>query len=207
VLINVSARYNTNLYPPEQQTAILENPADVQNRIFGSRVVIGLEQSMMATTWGVKLCIWAFLLRVVYDLFSSTPPPSRNSIRDWAAFLVQRAQHTEIYRRMLPRFEFALWCLFGYIVISFFIIEVVYYGIVCRPFSQYWALPVTNSECATYHTYSIVQMVFNISSDLGLIIIPSVMVWIAHIPLKRKIVLLGIFGIAILTIIAAIMNK
>jgi hypothetical protein len=65
VLINVSARYNTNLYPPEQEASILANPADVKNRIFGSRVVIGLEQSMMATTWGVKICIWTFLLRLV----------------------------------------------------------------------------------------------------------------------------------------------
>ena len=108
---------------------------------------------------------------------------------------------------MLPRFEFALWVLFGYIVGSFFVIEVVYFGIVCRPFSQYWALPVTNPQCATYHDYSIVQMVFNISSDLGLIVIPSIMVYIAHIPWKRKMVLIGIFSIAVLTIIAAIMNK
>ena len=65
VLINISARYNTKLYPPEQEASILANPADVKNRIFGSRIVIGLEQSMMATTWGVKICIWTFLLRVV----------------------------------------------------------------------------------------------------------------------------------------------
>jgi hypothetical protein len=65
VLINVSARYNTNLYPPEQEASILTNPADVKSRIFGSKIVIGLEQSMMATTWGVKICIWTFLLRLV----------------------------------------------------------------------------------------------------------------------------------------------
>jgi cell division protein FtsW (lipid II flippase) len=50
-------------------------------------------------------------------------------------------------------------------------------------------------------------MVFNISSDLGLIVIPSIMVYISHIPWKRKMVLIGIFSIAVLTIIAAIMNK
>jgi hypothetical protein len=77
VLINISARYNTNLYPPEQEASILANPADVKNRIFGSRVVIGLEQSMMVTTWGVKICIWTFLLRVVYAEFSPTHPPRK----------------------------------------------------------------------------------------------------------------------------------
>jgi hypothetical protein len=65
VLINVSARYNTNLYPPEQAVAIFANPADVENRIIGSKIVIALEQSMIASTWGVKLCIWTFLMRLL----------------------------------------------------------------------------------------------------------------------------------------------
>ena len=109
----------------------------------------------------------------------------------------------------LPRFRLALWWLFGYIVLGFVVIEVVYFGIVCRPFRQYWAMPVSakNSQCATYHNYSIVQMVFNISSDFGLIIIPSVMVGTTRLPLGRKFVLIGIFSMAALTIMAAIMNK
>jgi hypothetical protein len=65
VLINVAANYNTNLYPPEQEASILANPADVQNRIIGSKIVIALEQSMIASTWGVKLCIWVFLMRLL----------------------------------------------------------------------------------------------------------------------------------------------
>jgi hypothetical protein len=65
VLINVAANFNTNLYPPEQEAAILANPSDVQNRILGSKIVIALEQSMIASTWGVKLCIWVFLMRLL----------------------------------------------------------------------------------------------------------------------------------------------
>jgi hypothetical protein len=63
-LINVSAQYATNLYPPEQQAEIFADPKNVSDRIFGSKIVIGLEQCMMATTWGVKICIWFFLLRL-----------------------------------------------------------------------------------------------------------------------------------------------
>ena len=65
VLINVSANYGTNLYPPEQEASIFANPADVANRILGSKIVIPLEQCMIASTWGVKLCIWTFLMRVL----------------------------------------------------------------------------------------------------------------------------------------------
>jgi len=63
-LINVSAQYDTNLYPPEQASAIFSNPQDIQNRILGSKIVIALEQCMMASTWGVKICIWFFLFRL-----------------------------------------------------------------------------------------------------------------------------------------------
>jgi hypothetical protein len=50
-------------------------------------------------------------------------------------------------------------------------------------------------------------MVFNISSDFCLILIPLPMVSTAHLPTKRKLLLLGIFGMAGFTILAAILNK
>lgn len=65
--INLSASYNSNLYPPQDEVAILANPSDVQNRILGSKLVIPLEQSMLLSTWGVKTCIWLFLRRLWYE--------------------------------------------------------------------------------------------------------------------------------------------
>jgi hypothetical protein len=50
-------------------------------------------------------------------------------------------------------------------------------------------------------------MTFNISSDVALIIIPVRMFMIAHLPLKRKAVLIAVFSMAGFTIIAAILNK
>lgn len=64
ILINVSAHYATNLYPVEETSRIFADPKEVADRIFGSKIVVGLEQSMMAVTWLVKLCIWFFLKRV-----------------------------------------------------------------------------------------------------------------------------------------------
>jgi hypothetical protein len=62
-LINVSAAYATNLFPTEQLESILANPQDVHDRIMGSKLVIPLEQSMLTSTWLVKICIWRFLRR------------------------------------------------------------------------------------------------------------------------------------------------
>ncbi|KAH7327470.1 hypothetical protein BKA65DRAFT_435157 [Rhexocercosporidium sp. MPI-PUGE-AT-0058] len=174
VLVNVSAHYQTNLYPMEDEARILSDPAEIQDRILGSKIVVALEQCMLLVTWGVKICVWTFLLRL---------------------------------HRNLPRFETALWLQFAYFWTGLFVIEIMYFSVLCNPFSQYWAVPVTNPECATYHKYSVVQMVFNISSDVGLILTPLPMVWVAQLPLKRKLILTFIFGLASFTVMAALMNK
>ncbi|PQE18048.1 hypothetical protein CJF31_00007874 [Rutstroemia sp. NJR-2017a BVV2] len=157
VLINVSARYMTNLFPPEQLEAIMADPEDVASRRLGSIIVIPLEQCMLASTWCVKVCIWLFLWRLC---------------------------------RQLPRYQKALRFLMFYIIVGYVTIMLVYYVGVCRPFNQYWAVPVENEQCATYSHYSIVQMVFNISSDIGLIIIPLCMFSMARLPLRRKAILM-----------------
>ena len=38
ILIMISAHYATNLYPPEQESAILANPKDIADRVYGSKV-------------------------------------------------------------------------------------------------------------------------------------------------------------------------
>ncbi|ATZ46002.1 hypothetical protein BCIN_01g06820 [Botrytis cinerea B05.10] len=174
ILINVSARYETNLFPPDQLASIMADPDDVASRIYGSIIVIPLEQCMLASTWCVKICIWLFLWRLC---------------------------------RNLPNLQMALKILMGYIAVGYVVIMFVYYVGVCRPFKQYWAVPVQDEQCATYQHYSIVQMVFNISSDFGLILIPLWMFYIARLPPMRKAILMGVFSLAVFTILAAILNK
>jgi len=111
------------------------------------------------------------------------------------------------HSRQLPQFQRAMWYLLGYIAIGFIVIEITYYGVFCRPFSQYWAMPVKNFQCATYQHYSILQMCFNITSDIALVAIPIPMVWSARLPLRRKLVLCFVFGMAGFTVLAAILNK
>ena len=87
------------------------------------------------------------------------------------------------------------------------VIQICYYGLFCRPFKQYWAVPVQDEQCATYAHYSYVQMIFNITSDIFLIAIPLRMFTIARLPMKRKAILMAVFSMALFTIIAAVLNK
>ncbi|KKK22244.1 hypothetical protein AOCH_001980 [Aspergillus ochraceoroseus] len=146
ILIQVSAQYATNLFTPEELPEIIANPEDVANRIYGSKIVIALEQCMLFSTWGVKTC----LITVYWKLTQSTR---------WHLFV------------------------------------------------KYWAVPPENPQCATYQHYSITQAVFNLSSDACMLVIPVPLLKGTQMPLRKKILLMTVFGLGIFVIIAAILNK
>ncbi|KAE8418996.1 hypothetical protein BDV36DRAFT_282573 [Aspergillus pseudocaelatus] len=173
VLINISSHYNTNLFPSEQLPLILADPKDVANRVYGSKIVIGLEQCMLLSTWGVKTCLVAMYWKLTKML-------------SWHLFVKILA---------------------GYVVLGFVVIEITYFAVYCRPFSEYWAVPPQNPQCATYQHYSITQAVFNLSSDACMLLIPIPLLKGTQMPLRKKILLVSVLGLGVFVIIAAILNK
>ncbi|CAG8330779.1 unnamed protein product [Penicillium nalgiovense] len=173
VLIQISARYATNLMDPKDYDAVLADPKQVSDRIYGSKIVIGLEQCMLISTWGVKACMLMLYWRITQNLKSN------------------------FYIKVLSI----------YVATGFVVIMVTYYAVYCRPFSQYWAMPVENMQCATYQHYSITQAVFNISSDAVMFAIPIPLLIRAQLKRRRKVVLIGVMSLGLFTIIAAILNK
>ncbi|KAJ6104565.1 hypothetical protein N7523_010885 [Penicillium sp. IBT 18751x] len=173
VLIQISSRYATNLMDPKDYDEVLADPKQVRDRIFGSKIVIGLEQCMLFSTWGVKTCMLILYWRITQNLRSN------------------------LYIKILS----------VYVALGFVVIMVCYYAVYCRPFSQYWAMPVKNMQCATYQRYSITQAVFNISSDAVMFAIPIPLLIKAQVKKARKVVLIGVMSLGLFTIIAAILNK
>ncbi|KAL4934015.1 uncharacterized protein BDV17DRAFT_278997 [Aspergillus undulatus] len=173
ILIRVSAEYATNLFPVSEQDAILANPDDVNARIYGSKIVIGLEQCMLISTWGVKTCLVTMYWKLTHRL----------------------------------RWHIFVQILAGYVALGFAVIEITYFAVYCRPFSQYWAVPVENAQCATYQHYSITQAVFNISSDAFMLAIPIPLLKGTQMPIRKKILLISVLGLGVFVMIAAILNK
>jgi hypothetical protein len=95
----------------------------------------------------------------------------------------------------------------GYVVFGLVAIEVPYFFILCRPFSQYWAMPVDNPQCADYFYYCIIQMVFNVSTDLLMLVIPAPFIINARVPPLKKALLVSIFSLGIFVVLAAVLNK
>ncbi|PYH47304.1 uncharacterized protein BP01DRAFT_335708 [Aspergillus saccharolyticus JOP 1030-1] len=174
VLIQVSARYATNLVDPAQYEEILSNPQEVNDRIFGSKIVIGLEQCMLFSTWGVKICMLTMFWRLTHNV-----------------------RLLRMYVNLIAVF----------IAVGFVVIMVTYYAVYCRPFSQYWAMPVQDLQCATYQNYSITQAVFNISSDAAMLVLPVPLLQKTQMNRRKKIMLAGVMSLGVFTIAAAILNK
>lgn len=53
--INISGRTATNLLLPGELETL--TPDDIELRIYGSKIVILLEQAMLIVTWGIKGCM------------------------------------------------------------------------------------------------------------------------------------------------------
>ncbi|KAL2216766.1 hypothetical protein M432DRAFT_80224 [Thermoascus aurantiacus ATCC 26904] len=173
VLIQISAHYATNLMDPADYDKVLSNPQEVKDRIYGSKIVIGLEQCMLFSTWGIKSCMLIMYYRMTKGL------------------------RMNLYVKALA----------VYVAIGLIVILVTYYAVYCRPFSQYWAMPVKDMQCATYQHYSITQAVFNISSDAAMLAIPIPLLIKAQINLRKKILLMCVMSLGIFVIVAAILNK
>lgn len=100
--------------------------------------------------------------------------------------------------------------------------EVLYFAVWCRPFTQYWAVPPNSSEitfhikifvlipseqCSAATNHLITNAIFNISSDLIILSIPMPLLFKVRLPMKNKIILFIIFVIGAFTIVAAALNK
>jgi hypothetical protein len=68
--INISGRTDTNLMGPGVYETL--TPEDIKNRIYGSKVVIFLEQSMLTCTWLTKSC-----MLLLYNRLSQRLPHQR----------------------------------------------------------------------------------------------------------------------------------
>ncbi|KAI5458992.1 hypothetical protein BGZ63DRAFT_269713 [Mariannaea sp. PMI_226] len=95
----------------------------------------------------------------------------------------------------------------GYAVFGFVLMEILYLGVWCRPFNQYWAVPPNSAQCSAATHHLITNAVLNISSDLMIIAIPMPIFLKSQLPVKRKVVLCGVFALGCFTILSAILNK
>ena len=65
VSINIVADYNSNLLPPDFDTSTLTNE-DIDEREYGSKMILVVEQCQIVTIWAVKACLLIMYYRLTY---------------------------------------------------------------------------------------------------------------------------------------------
>ncbi|KAF1991681.1 hypothetical protein K402DRAFT_322826 [Aulographum hederae CBS 113979] len=95
----------------------------------------------------------------------------------------------------------------GYVLFGYILMEILYFGVWCRPFHGYWAVPTSNFQCSAAINHLITNAVFNISSDLIMLAIGLSLFIRSRLPFKRKLVLCSVFSLGVFVIVAAICNK
>jgi hypothetical protein len=85
--------------------------------------------------------------------------------------------------------------------------EILYFAVWCRPFHNYWAVPTPNIQCSAATNHLITNAVFNISSDLVMLVIGFSLFIRSTLPFDRKLILACIFGLGIFVILASVLNK
>lgn len=170
--INIVRHTNSNLLPPGYDTQHLSKQ-DIQERTYGSKLILVVEQCQCVTIWCVKACLIIMYLRLT----------------------------------TMRKENIAIKVLAGYVAFGFCFMEIFYFGVWCRPFHDYWAVPTPHVQCDAATNHLITNATFNISSDCIMLAIGLPMFLRMHLPLKKKIPLVGIFSLGIFVILAAILNK
>jgi hypothetical protein len=110
--MNEVAHLDTNLMLPSDIPNL--TPESIKSRIHGSKLVLVVEQSMIMTQWGCKICLLLLYNKLTFGL----------------------------------KAQLAVKIVGAYVVLAWLTMEILYLGVWCRPFDQYWAVPVANGQLA-----------------------------------------------------------
>lgn len=125
----------------------------------------------------------------------------------WSCKACLLIMYHRLTRTALRNENIAIKLLSAYVALGFVVIEILYFAAWCRPFSEYYAVPTASSQCNGLVHHRITKAVFNISSDIIMLLIALQMLIRSLLPMKRKLILCGIFSLGIFVVAASIMNS
>ncbi|KAH7183190.1 uncharacterized protein B0J16DRAFT_373705 [Fusarium flagelliforme] len=204
-------------------------------RMTSRRMLLGSFKGMLADDYLMALTMITYTaLLAVVSVLGHTPTnlidPSLNlkltpediKIREYGSKLVLVTEHMQMitlwgvkgcllfmYSRLTLSLKqnFLVKLVAGYVVVGFVVMQILWFAAWCRPFDHYWQVPPDDLNCSAETNHMITNAVINISSDIMIIILPMPVFLQSQLPLKRKIILCGIFALGIFTILAATMSK
>ncbi|KAG7410709.1 hypothetical protein DER46DRAFT_566271 [Fusarium sp. MPI-SDFR-AT-0072] len=204
-------------------------------RMASRRMLLGSFKRMLADDYlmAVTMITYTALLAIV-SVLTRTPTnlinpddhivltPEDIKLREYGSKLVLVTEHMQMitlwgvkgcllfmYSRLTMSLKqnFLVKLVAGYVVVGFVVMQILWFAAWCRPFNHYWQVPPDDLNCSAETNHMITNAVINISSDIMIIILPMPVFLQSQLPLKRKIILCGVFALGIFTILAATMSK
>ncbi|KIW20575.1 hypothetical protein PV08_01150 [Exophiala spinifera] len=171
VFLNIDLTVSTNLIDPAHPVEL--TPHEIDQRTWGSKTVLLVEQCMCAVQWGTKICLLLLYWRITQNLKQ--------------ALVVK--------------------CAAVYVGLTYVVMEIFYFAVWCRPFHDYWKTPTNNTQCTTALHHLIMNLTFNLTSDVLILSIPLPLLIKSHLEFKRKFLLVFPFSLGIFTMVCAILSK
>ena len=178
-------------------------------RVKGSKWVFVSEHFMVLTIWTLKTVMLLIYARITYVRSECSQKLVTLTVID----------SNGLWQRRLVNY-----CAI-YVAIGFAVSELSLF-LLCRPLSNYWAVPTPNcklcvrslhvgqrqltpriDQCSSYQYYEIIQGVFAISADIFMLLIAIPLLMAVRLPPRQKITLVFLFGLGIFVIVAAILTK
>ncbi|KAI3581666.1 hypothetical protein IWW34DRAFT_617013 [Fusarium oxysporum f. sp. albedinis] len=204
-------------------------------RMASRRMLLGSFKRMLADDYlmAVTMITYTALLAIV-SVLTRTPTnlinpddhivltPEDIKLREYGSKLVLVTEHMQMitlwgvkgcllfmYSRLTMSLKqnFLVKLVAVYVVVGFVVMQILWFAAWCRPFNHYWQVPPDDLNCSAETNHMITNAVINISSDIMIIILPMPVFLQSQLPLKRKIILCGVFALGIFTILAATMSK
>lgn len=125
----------------------------------------------------------------------------------WACKACLLIMYYRLTRTALRHENIAIKILAVYVALGYVAMQILYFAVWCRPFSEYYHVPTSSAQCNTLVHHRITKAVFNISSDLIMLCIALQMLIRSTLPWRKKLVLCGIFSLGIFVISAAALNS
>ncbi|CAL8580356.1 hypothetical protein XPA_006085 [Xanthoria parietina] len=139
-----------------------------------------------------RVVFWAWVNEILYS-------PVISIIK--AVILLQYIRLFAPNRSVDPLLFFASWTLIALIILwNFACFWVSIFA--CSPVEKFWNTLITDGKCLNFSLNILLTCLFNIITDVLILILPSRAVWRLRIPLKKKFAIVSLFGIGLIACIA-----
>ncbi|KAI4091212.1 MAG: hypothetical protein LQ339_008189 [Xanthoria mediterranea] len=139
-----------------------------------------------------RVVFWAWVNEILYS-------PVISIIK--TVILLQYIRLFAPNRSVDPLLFFASWTLIALIVLwNFACFWVSIFA--CSPVEKFWNTLITDGKCLNFSLNILLTCLFNIITDVVILILPSRAVWRLRIPLKKKFAIVSLFGIGLIACIA-----